>query len=109
MGVGVPNKTGNTVNYQAVGSGTGITDISQGLVDFGASDAPLTSTQAAGCHNCVQIPWALSATGVGYNIRGVGSKLKLTGPVLAKIYLGQITNWDSPAIKASTRGSSCRT
>jgi phosphate transport system substrate-binding protein len=98
------NKTGNTVNYQAVGSGTGITDISQGLVDFGASDAPLNPTQAAGCHSCVQIPWALSATGVGYHIAGVGNKLKLTGSVLAKIYLGQITTWNNPAIKSLNKG-----
>jgi phosphate transport system substrate-binding protein len=94
------NKTGNTVNYQAVGSGTGITDISQRLVDFGASDAPLNPTQAAACNNCVQIPWALSATGVGFHISGIGNKLKLTGSVLAKIYLGQITNWNDPAIKS---------
>jgi phosphate transport system substrate-binding protein len=85
-------KTGNTINYSGVGSGTGITDISNRLVDFGASDAPLTSAQAAACNNCVQIPWALSATGVGFNIPGVKS-LKLTGSQLAGIYLGQITNW----------------
>src|ERR1700733_14534942 len=59
---GFNSRTGNTVNYNAVGSGTGITDISHGLVDFGASDAPLTSSQASGCANCIQIPWALSAT-----------------------------------------------
>ncbi len=97
------NKTGNTVNYQAVGSGTGITDISQRLVDFGASDAPLNPTQASACKNCVQIPWALSATGVGFNVSGI-HKLHLTGGVLAKIYLGQITNWNDPAIKASNKG-----
>jgi phosphate transport system substrate-binding protein len=98
------NKTGNTVNYQAVGSGTGITDISQRLVDFGASDAPLNPTQASACNNCVQIPWALSATGVGFNIAGIGHKLNLTGPVLAKIYLGQISNWNDPAIKSLNKG-----
>jgi phosphate transport system substrate-binding protein len=98
------SRTGNTVNYQAVGSGTGISDISAGTVDFGASDAPLSPSQAAGCHNCIQIPWALSATGVGYNVPGAGHKLHLTGPVLAGIYLGQITNWDAPQIKALNRG-----
>ncbi len=98
------NRTGNTVNYQAVGSGTGITDISQGLVDFGASDAPLSPTQAAGCSGCVQIPWALSATGVGYHIDGVGKKLNVTGSILAKIYLKQITNWSDPAIKKANPG-----
>jgi phosphate transport system substrate-binding protein len=100
-------KTGNTVTYQSVGSGTGITDIQQRLVDFGASDAPLTSTQAQACNGCVQIPWALSATGVGINIQ-VGGKplgsIRLTGPVIANIYLGHITNWDDPAIKALNKG-----
>lgn len=100
---GFAQKTGITVNYNAVGSGTGITDISQGVVDFGASDAPLNPTQAAGCHNCIQIPWALSATGVGFHINGV-RKLKLTGPVLAGIYLGQITNWDAPQIAKLNKG-----
>jgi phosphate transport system substrate-binding protein len=98
------NKTGNTVTYQAVGSGTGITDISQRLVDFGASDAPLNPTQASACNSCVQIPWALSATGVGFHIDGIGHKLKLTGSVLAKIYLGQISNWNDPAIKSLNKG-----
>ena len=97
-------RTGITVNYQAVGSGTGITDVSQRLVDFGASDAPLTPTQAAGCHSCVQIPWALSATGVGYNVPGVGNRLRLNGPTLAKIYLGQITTWNNSAIQKLNPG-----
>ena len=96
---GYDSKYGDTVNYQAVGSGTGITDISSRLVDFGASDAPLTPSQAAACHGCTQIPWALSATGIGYNIPGVGHKLNLTGPILAGIYLGSIKTWNSPAIK----------
>jgi phosphate transport system substrate-binding protein len=98
---GFDSKYGDTVNYSAVGSGTGITDISQGLVDFGASDAPLTPSQAAGCHTCTQIPWALSATGVGYHVPGIGHKLNLTGATLANIYLGNITNWDAAAIKKS--------
>jgi phosphate transport system substrate-binding protein len=98
------SKTGNTVNYNAVGSGTGIADISAGTVDFGASDAPLSPSQAAGCHNCIQIPWALSATGVGYNVPGAGRKLHLTGSVLAGIYLGQITNWNAPQIARLNKG-----
>ncbi len=101
---GFDSKTGNTVNYQAVGSGTGIADITAGTVDFGASDAPLNATQAASCHSCIQIPWALSATGVGYNIPGAGNKLHLTGSVLAGIYLGQITNWSAPQIKNLNKG-----
>ena len=98
------SKTGNTVNYNPVGSGTGIAQISAGTVDFGASDAPLNPTQAAGCHNCIQIPWALSATGVGYNVPGAGRKLHLTGSLLAGIYLGQITNWNDPRIARVNKG-----
>ena len=104
---GFQARTGNTVSYAAVGSGTGITDITGRLVDFGASDAPLTPAQAAGCHGCVQIPWALSATGVGFNIAGVRN-LHLSGAVLAGIYLGRITNWSDPRIKALNRASGCR-
>jgi phosphate transport system substrate-binding protein len=98
------SKTGNTVNYNPVGSGTGISDISAGTVDFGASDAPLTPTQAAGCHGCIQIPWALSATGVGYNVPGAGHKLHLTGTLLAEIYQGQITNWNDSRIAKVNKG-----
>jgi phosphate transport system substrate-binding protein len=98
---GFDAKYGDTVSFSAVGSGTGITDVSQKLVGFGASDAPLTPTQASACADCTEIPWALTATGVGYNVPGVGSKLHLTGADIAGIYLGQITNWDSPAIKKS--------
>jgi phosphate transport system substrate-binding protein len=95
--------TNNSVSYAAVGSGTGITDITGGLVDFGASDAPLSATQAAACPHCVQIPWALSATAVGFHLKGISS-LKLTGKVLAEIYLGQITTWNNSAIKKLNKG-----
>lgn len=94
---GFKSKTGEEVTYSAVGSGTGITQVSARAVDFGASDAPLTSTQAAGCNECVQIPWGLTATGIGFHIEGVRN-LRLSGPVLAEIYLGKITTWNSPAI-----------
>ncbi|MGZ6570906.1 MAG: phosphate ABC transporter substrate-binding protein PstS [Solirubrobacteraceae bacterium] len=96
-------KTGNSVTYSAVGSGTGIKDISSRLVDFGASDAPMTPTQAIACHSCWQIPWALSATGVGFNLHGV-RKLRLSGPVIAGIYLGQITNWNDSRIARLNKG-----
>lgn len=92
------HRTGISVTYGAVGSGQGIVDISGGSVQFGASDAPLTPAQASGCHTCAQIPWALTATALGYNLSGVQG-LKLSGPVLAKIYLGQISNWSDPQIK----------
>jgi phosphate transport system substrate-binding protein len=102
--------TGNTVNYNAVGSGTGYNDIARGLVDFGASDAPLSVYTTPPCANCIQIPWALSATGVSYRIDGLRlprhANLHLSGPVLAQIYLGQITNWADPKIKALNKGAS---
>jgi phosphate transport system substrate-binding protein len=98
------SKTGSTVNYNPVGSGTGIADISAGTVDFGASDAPLSATQAQGCHSCIEIPWALSATGVGYNVPGAGRKLHLTGTLLSQIYLGQITKWNDSRIAKVNKG-----
>src|ERR1700686_4759648 len=64
-------KEGIPVKYGAVGSGTGIAQITARTVDFGASDAPLTPEQATACNGCVQIPWALSATGLGINIPGL--------------------------------------
>ena len=97
-------KTGTAVTYGGVGSGAGITDISGKTVDFGASDAPLSSAQAAGCSGCVEIPWALAATGFSYNLSGV-SNLKLSGAVIAEIYLGQITTWNDPAIAKLNKGT----
>jgi phosphate transport system substrate-binding protein len=96
---------GVTVNYASVGSGAGIAQITARTVDFGASDAPMTPTQAAACKDCVQIPWALTSTTVVVNIPGVHQgQLHLTGPVVANIYLGKITNWNDAAIKALNPG-----
>ena len=72
------NATGNTVTYAAVGSGTGYKDIAKGLVDFGASDAPLSVYSARSVRNLVQIPWALTATGVSYHIAGSGCRATRT-------------------------------
>jgi phosphate transport system substrate-binding protein len=96
-------KEGIAVKYGAVGSGTGIAQVTARTVDFGASDAPLTPEQAAACNGCVQIPWALSATGLGINIPGL-KKVNLTGKVLAGIYFGRITKWNDPKIKKINPG-----
>jgi phosphate transport system substrate-binding protein len=88
--------------YQAVGSGTGLKDIGAGLVDFGASDAPISASTSP-CSGCFQIPWALSATGVSFNVPGV-RVVHLTGPVLAKIYLGQIKRWNDHQITSLNKG-----
>ena len=93
-------KTGTKIAYSPVGSGAGIAAITARQVDFGASDAPLSPEQFNACKGCVQIPWALSATAIMYNVSGVPNNLRLTGPVLANIYLGNIKSWDDPAIKA---------
>jgi phosphate transport system substrate-binding protein len=98
------SKTGVKINYNPIGSGGGIAAITARTVDFGASDAPLTPDQFTACKGCVQIPWVLSATSVIYNLPGVPNNLKLTGPIIANIYLGNITQWDDAAIKRINPG-----
>jgi phosphate transport system substrate-binding protein len=94
---------GVQVTYGSVGSGAGIQQITSRTVDFGASDAPLTPEQAAACHGCVQIPWALSATGLAFHINGV-KRLKLTSSLIASIYQGRILNWNDRRIAAANKG-----
>jgi phosphate transport system substrate-binding protein len=99
-------KAGVTITYGAIGSGGGIDQITARAVDFGASDAPLSADQATACKGCLQIPWALGATVVTYNVKGVPNNLHLTGPVVADMYLGNITSWNDPKIKALNPGVS---
>jgi phosphate transport system substrate-binding protein len=87
-----------TVTYGSIGSGGGIAQITGRSVDFGASDAPLTPDQAAACNRCVQVPWALGATLLAYDVGGVPNKLRLSGAVLAGIFLGKVTHWNDRAI-----------
>ena len=89
---------GYSLSYASVGSGTGIANITARTYDFGASDAPLNTTQASACGGCIEIPWALSATTLSYNITGVPNQIHLDGPTIVGIFLGQITNWNDPAI-----------
>jgi phosphate transport system substrate-binding protein len=101
--------TGNTVNFQATGSGAGYKNVAEGLDDFGASDAPLSAYSSPACNSCVQIPWALSATGVSYRLAGLRLKrhtsLHLSPSVLAGIYTGQIKNWNDHRITKLNKGS----
>jgi phosphate transport system substrate-binding protein len=97
-------KANVTITYGAIGSGGGVDEITARAVDFGASDAPLTPDQATACKGCLQIPWALGATTVAYNVKGVPDHLHLTGTVIADIYLGTITSWNDPKIKALNPG-----
>src|SRR6266581_943618 len=89
--------------YSAVGSSAGIAAFSAGQVDFGASDVPMTAREQAAAKGgpITQVPVALGGEGVVYNLSlPAGARLHLTGPVLAAIFLGQITRWNDPAVTA---------
>jgi phosphate transport system substrate-binding protein len=86
------------INYQGVGSGQGISSFTSKTVDFACSDAPLTDSQRAAAPNALHIPETIGAITIAYNLPGITTGLKLTGTVLANIFLGTITNWNDPAI-----------
>lgn len=94
--------TGVEVNYQSIGSGGGIKSISDGTVDFGASDAAMNDDQlkAAKGGEILHIPMALGAVVPTYNIPGLTAQLKFTPDTLAGIFLGDIKNWNDAALVA---------
>src|SRR5713226_4808645 len=96
------------INYQAIGSGGGISEFTQGVVDFGATDAPMTGTEKAAAQAgqgsvVLHIPMIIGAVALAYNEPGLTS-LTLDGPTLANIYLGTISKWNDPAIKKLNPG-----
>lgn len=92
--------TGVKINYQSVGSGAGLRQIEAKTVDFGASDAPLKDEDLAK-KGLMQFPTVIGGVVPVVNIKGIASgQLKLSGQVLGDIYLGKITKWTDPAIKA---------
>jgi phosphate transport system substrate-binding protein len=98
------------INYQAIGSGGGISEFTQGIVDFGATDAPMSSTEQAAAQAgqgslVLHVPMIIGAVTIIYNLPGVHG-LKLDGPTLANIYLGKVKTWNDPAIKALNPGVS---
>jgi phosphate transport system substrate-binding protein len=96
-----------SISYAAVGSGAGIAAFSAKGADFGASDVPMTASEQAAATGgpSVQVPVALGAEVIVYNlVLPGGQRLQLTGPVIARIFLGQITNWRDPAITALNPG-----
>ena len=102
------SRPGVTVSYAPVGSSAGITRFNAGQADFGATDVPASAADLAGARGApaVQVPVDLGAVSVAYNVLARnGQPLKLTGPVLAEIFLGQITRWDDPAITALNPGA----
>jgi phosphate transport system substrate-binding protein len=95
---------GVSVNFTGSGSGPGVTAIEQNTANFGQSEVPMTAAQLAASKGPVlQVPVDLGGVAVSYHVSGV-SGLKLNGPVLAQIYLRQITNWNDPAIAALNPG-----
>lgn len=88
------------IDYQSIGSGGGIRQITERTVDFGATDAPMSEEQLGKAAGIVHIPTCLGAVALTYNIEGVKSGLKLTPAATAGIFLGTIKSWDDPAIKS---------
>lgn len=87
------------INYQSIGSGGGIRQITERTVDFGASDAPMSDEQISKAQGIVHIPTCLGAVVLTYNIEGVQSGLKITPEAAAGIFLGKIKKWDDELLK----------
>ena len=96
--------TGAKINYQSIGSGGGIAQIKAGTVDFGSSDKPLSSDELAQA-GLAQFPSAIGGVVPVVNIEGLeAGKLRLTGALLADIFLGKVKTWNDPAIAAANPG-----
>jgi phosphate transport system substrate-binding protein len=93
------------INYQAIGSGGGIKQLTEKTVDFGASDAPMTDAEIAKVSGPVlHIPTVLGAVVMTYNLPAVKSPIKLDGETIAEIYTGKITKWNDPKMAALNKG-----
>lgn len=93
-------------NYQSIGSGGGIKQLLNRTVDFGASDAPMSDAQLAKSPQPIlHFPTVLGAVVITYNVPGLTNPLMLTGPVIADIYSGKITNWNAPELKQLNPGA----
>ncbi len=93
------------INYQSIGSGGGIRQVTEKTVDFGATDGPMTNQQQFKVDGKIlHIPTVIGAVVPAYNLKGV-EDLKLSGPVLADIFLGKITRWTDPAIAKLNAGT----
>ena len=97
------------INYQSIGSGGGIKQVTEGTVDFGASDGPMTDAQLKAYQDkhgfpVLHFPTVLGADVPAYNIPGVTAELNFTPEALAGIFLGKITKWNDPAIADANKG-----
>ena len=100
---------GTQINYQSVGSGAGIKQVTEGTVDFGASDGPMNDDQikayrAKNGTGILHFPTVLGAAVPTYNIPGVTASLNFTPEALAGIFLGRISKWNDPAIAGANKG-----
>lgn len=96
---------GVKINYQSIGSGGGIRQLSEGTVDFGASDSPMKDDEIAKAKGPVMhFPTVLGAVAVTYTLPGLTAPLKISGPVLADIFAGRITKWNDAKIAALNPG-----
>ncbi|RLG52072.1 MAG: phosphate ABC transporter substrate-binding protein PstS [Thermoproteota archaeon] len=93
-----------SVSYQSVGSGAGIRLLTAGSVDWGSSDVPMSREERAKAPDVLHIPVTLGGVAVVYNLPELGGRLKLTGELLAAIYLGKVRKWSSPEIRAVNPG-----
>lgn len=99
-------QSGVKINYQSIGSGGGIKQLSEQTVDFGASDAPMTDAEMAQAKGgpIMHIPTVIGAVAVTYNLPGLAQPVRLTGEALADIYLGKISKWNDPRLAALNPG-----
>jgi len=99
-------KTGVHINYQPIGSGGGIKQLSEETVDFGASDAPMTDAEMAAAKGgpILHVPTVVGVVAVAYNLPSLVQPLRLTGPLVAQIFLGEITRWSDPRITSINPG-----
>ena len=88
-----------SLNYASIGSGGGIKQFTEKTVDFGATDAPLSESEFQKAGNAVHIPETIGSVVIAYNLPEVTTPLKLSGPVIADIFLGKISKWDDQKIK----------
>ncbi|MEO6445845.1 MAG: phosphate ABC transporter substrate-binding protein PstS [Gemmatimonadaceae bacterium] len=98
--------TGVKINYQSIGSGGGIKQLSEGTVDFGATDSPMTEEDMAAAKGgkVLHFPTVLGADVVTYNLAELPTPLRLTGPIIADLFLGKITKWNDRRLAALNPG-----
>lgn len=101
------SKTGVRINYQSIGSGGGIRQLVERTVDFGASEAPVSDEELAKAKGgaVMQLPLVAGAVAIVYHLPGIGSPLRLSGDVVADIFLGKVTRWNDPRIQTLNGGT----